>query len=130
MEYSEFEIQAEVYMQMKAQYPIVRGEYFYEPVDRRTDKFKRIKAHRFDVVVFDAQERILAVIEVKKLKGKHNIEHYKKSVIAPVVLIVGMHEVPVCAERVAKAIREYVPCETLISVANEYMLNASAYARA
>lgn len=127
MEYSEFEIQAEVYTLLKSHFPLVRGEYFYEPVDRRLDPYGRIKAHRFDVVVFNEHDKILAVVEVKKRKGKHNVDHYKKSVLAPVLIVEGMHNTPRVVQNVSKAISDFTLDPEALSSANEFMRHMSAY---
>jgi hypothetical protein len=127
MEYSEFEIQAEVYMRLKSQFPLVRGEYFYEHTDRHLDEFGRIKACRFDIVIFNSQSKILAVVEIKKKKGKHYIAHYGKSVLAPVVLVEGMEDVPKIIQKVHREIRSYTITPQRLASANDFMKNISAY---
>lgn len=88
MQYSEFEIQAEAYYQLRTKLENVRGEY---QLPRRMG----YGSGRADIVILDQnKEKILLIIEVKKSNKKNEYQHalYGNLVDCPIIYIHGMAE--------------------------------------
>ena len=93
-EHSEFEVQVEVFNNLKLAGYNVRGEYNFYSEQTKSH-------HRFDVAILGDNGELKLVIEVKRKNGgESQLYRYSKSTGVPVILISGMEEAKNCVEQV------------------------------
>lgn len=89
LETSEFEIQAEVYNQLRTKFKKVRGEFHYKHPENDKNR------GRFDVAVLDEHDKPFLIIEVKRGNKKNfykQINRYKDLTGKPVMAVAGMEQ--------------------------------------
>lgn len=93
---SEFEVQSLAYNKLRGAFPRVRGEY----------KHPEAKGCRFDLAVFDIDDTLLCVVEIKRNVSKRQRtgvkqkSRYEEATGVPCVMIRGYQEASEVVERV------------------------------